>query len=202
MSLTNFQLEELAEKMNFPLEGCYFKDEVPDKLEYNKCYIVNLENELDENGEPNSGSHWTCFQINKYKSGVKEGIYFDPFGVIYSEKVGKILSNHLGAKCPYVKKCVQGVMAECCGWYCAAFLHFLNSSEHRTPDFYKNVCIFLAMFDDLRDTVDFKKNEFMLKHFFRSADPSKRIPINVDSIVAHDTPKGASIDGDETHVDV
>ena len=106
MSLTNFQLEELAEKMNFPLEGCYFKDEVPDKLEYNKCYIVNLENELDENGEPNSGSHWTCFQINKYKSGVKEGIYFDPFGVIYSEKVGKILSNHLGGKCPYVKKSV------------------------------------------------------------------------------------------------
>ena len=44
------------------------------------------------------------------------------------------------------------------------------------------------MFDDLREKDDFKKNEFMLKHFFRSADPKKRIDIKIDGIVAHTPP--------------
>jgi hypothetical protein len=36
------------------------------------------------------------------------------------------------------------------------------------------------MFDDLEKSVDFKKNEYMLKHFFRSADEKKRMPVSVD----------------------
>lgn len=35
------------------------------------------------------------------------------------------------------------------------------------------------MFDDLNKSVDFKKNEFMLKHFFEPKDKSKRKAIEV-----------------------
>ena len=35
------------------------------------------------------------------------------------------------------------------------------------------------MFDDLNKSVDFKKNEYILKHFFRSEDPSLRKEIDV-----------------------
>jgi hypothetical protein len=37
----------------------------------------------------------------------------------------------------------------------------------------------LDCFDDLNKSKDFKKNEFILKHFFRSKDPSKRREIDV-----------------------
>jgi len=48
------------------------------------------------------------------------------------------------------------------------------------------------MFDDLNKSVDFKKNEYILKHFFRSEDPSLRKEIDVikptDSITGEDEP--------------
>ena len=60
MSLTNFQLLDLAKRMNVPLEEPYFKDECPLKLKTNVGYILNLEDEYDEDGEPNSGTHWVA----------------------------------------------------------------------------------------------------------------------------------------------
>jgi hypothetical protein len=35
------------------------------------------------------------------------------------------------------------------------------------------------MFEDLNKSVDFKKNEYILKHFFRSSDPSLRTEVDV-----------------------
>jgi hypothetical protein len=60
------------------------------------------------------------------------------------------------------------------------------------------------MFDDLNKSVDFKKNEYILKHFFRSADPALRKEIDVikpvDSITSEDTKGG--IDGFRVPVDI
>ena len=77
--LTNFQLEDLSKKMDIPLKTICFKDELKEsgKLEYNKAYIINLQNEYDEDGKMNGGSHWTCFQVNKYPSGNICGVYHD-----------------------------------------------------------------------------------------------------------------------------
>ena len=78
MSLTNTQLKTLSERMNFPLAEISFKDELPAKLEFNKGYIINNEDAVDEDGKPNGGSHWTCLQINQYpKSG--EGYYREKY---------------------------------------------------------------------------------------------------------------------------
>ena len=53
------------------------------------------------------------------------------------------------------------------------------------------------MFDDLNISVDFKKNEYILKQFFRSDDASKRKPIEVDfdsaNIVDGDSPGGIDL---------
>jgi hypothetical protein len=53
------------------------------------------------------------------------------------------------------------------------------------------------MFDDLNKSVDFKKNEYILKHFFRSTDPKLRKAIEViapiDKITSEDEKGG--IDG-------
>ena len=75
-SLTSDQIETLAKKMKVPLAFCDFKDLLStQKLQYNKLYIINMEDEYDENGRPNSGSLWTCFQSNKYPNGKVENIY-------------------------------------------------------------------------------------------------------------------------------
>ena len=68
--LTNDQIERLSDKMGFKLAGVFFKDELPKKIEYNKGYVINLENSMDKDGKENEGTHWTCFQVNKYPTGL------------------------------------------------------------------------------------------------------------------------------------
>ncbi len=181
MSLTDAQLRDLSERMNFPLADVCFKDDLPDKLEFNKGYIINLEDEFDEDGRRNGGSHWTCFQINKYPNGKIEGIYFDPYGVGKPQDVKNAIIRTIGKNIPETKKDIQSLMNNACGWYCCAFLHFINSSQYRSKDLYQDVETFLDMFDDLDKSVDFKKNEYILKHFFRSKDAKGRGAVEVDT---------------------
>ena len=179
MSLTDTQIWDLADRMNVPLVFCGFKDELKnEKIQYNKSYIINMENEFDEDGQRNSGSHYTCFQVNKYPNGKKEGVYMDSFGM----PPPQIVEDFCGMKLPYSTKDIQSLMNSACGWYCLAFLHFINSSEHRTKDLYTDSGLFTDLFDDLNKSTDHLKNEFILKHFFRPADPTKRKPVEMNGM--------------------
>ena len=176
MSLTDIQIKDLAKRMKVPLVFCGFKTELEDEsLQYNKSYIVNIEDEFDKDGERNDGTHYTCFQVNKYPSGKIERIYFDSFG----QPPPQIVEKFCGGKLPYQTKDIQSLMNEACGWYCLAFLHFINSFEGRTKDLYSDCEHFTNLFDDLNKSCDHLKNEFVLKHFFRSEDPDKRTTIEV-----------------------
>jgi hypothetical protein len=175
--LTDGQLEQLCIKMNIPLasNGIKFKDEFRAKdLEYNKSYIVNLDDEYDDKGRLNSGSHWTCFQIVKYNNGNVAPMYFDPFGAGPPEDVKEQVMKFCKKKIPYNTKDIQSMMANACGFYCCAYLHYINNFSHRCGDVYDDTEQFLSYFDDLNKSSDFMKNEFILKQFFSSEDPSKR----------------------------
>lgn len=180
MSLTDVALRELCKRMEIPLADICFKDELPNKLEFNKAYIINLEDEYDEDGKKNGGTHWVCLQINKYPNGKTEGIYFDPYGVGKPSDVKKAVERTIGKNIPETTKDIQSLMNNACGWYCCALLHFINSSQYRSKDLFTDVSTFLDMFDDLNESVDFKKNEYILKHFFRSSDPKQRNAIDID----------------------
>jgi len=176
--LTNTEIWELADKMNVPLVFCDFKDKLKRKpLKYNRSYIVNMENQFDEDGMPNSGSHYVCFQVNKYKSGKCEAIYFDSFGQPQPDTI----TEYVGGIMPHNDKDIQSLMNQACGWYCLAFLHYINSYEGRTGDLFTDAKNFIEMFDDLNVERNHLKNEWVLKHFFRSADPSLRKPVTVGS---------------------
>ena len=175
MSLTDTQIKDLAKRMNVPLVFIGFKDELAtEKLKYNKSYIINMENEFDEDGERNTGSHYTCFQVNKYANDKVEGLYFDSFGM----PPPKIVEEFVGMKLPYATKDIQSLMNSACGWYCLAFLHYINSDKG-TGDLYTDAGDFTDIFDDLSKSCDHLKNEFLLKHFFRNADPEKRTPVEM-----------------------
>ena len=87
--LSNIQVEELCRKMSIPMHGIYFKSQLKDlgKIEYGKAYIINLESEVGEDGEPNIGSHFTCFQANKLPNGKIHSLYFDSYGTKYPDEV-------------------------------------------------------------------------------------------------------------------
>ena len=188
--LDDTQLWHLSNAMDFKLEAICFKDELPKQLKFNTAYIINLEDSVDEEGNDNQGTHWTCLQVNKYPTGLIEPIFFDPYGAPPSESVKKFIKTNIHRELPYTDKDIQSLMNNACGWYCCAFLHYINKFDRRTGNLYQDVAQFLDFFDDLNTSADFKKNEFILKHFFQSKDPAKRREIDVftdiDSIDGED----------------
>jgi hypothetical protein len=195
MSLTDTQIYKLAERMQIPMGGVFFKDEIPSKLEFNKTYIINLEDSEDENGRQNSGSHWTMVQCRKYPNDKIHSIYFDPYGAPPPESVKEAVKKTTASQgVPHTTKDVQSLMNNACGFYCLALAHYINASKFRTNDLFTDVNDFVDMFDDLNVSVDFKKNEYILKHFFRSEDPSLRKEIDVikstESITGEDEKGG------------
>lgn len=177
--LTDSQIEHLGDAMDFKIEKICFKDELPKVLKYNTSYIINLDNSLDEEGNPNEGTHWTCLQVNKYPTGLVEPIFFDPYGAPPSEAVKKFVTSNIHKDLPYTDKDIQSLMNNACGWYCCAFLHYINKFHSRTKHLYVDVAHFLDLFDDLNTSANWKKNEYILKHFFTSKDPTKRKEIDV-----------------------
>jgi hypothetical protein len=166
--------------MNIPLAEIVFKDELHAPLEYNKAYFINLEDSHDEDGKENDGTHWTYLQLVKYPNGNIEKIFFDPYGAPPSENIKKAVKETTKtAGLPHTEKDIQSLMNNACGFYCLAIGHFINSSKYRSGRLYDDVNDFMDMFDDLNKSCDFKKNEYILKHFFRSEDPTLRKEIDV-----------------------
>lgn len=176
--LTDHQVEDLAKRMNIPLEGCYFKDMLPKKLNVNKVYIINLQDSENDDGDDNSGTHWTMGYIRQTPKGQLQPIYFDPYGMPPPEIVKNIIEKQCNMKCPYTTKDIQSLMNNACGFYCLALAHYICASKYRTNDLYRDVDDFVDMFDDLNHSIDWKKNEYILMHFFRAEDPSMRKPID------------------------
>ena len=176
--LTDKQIEDLSQRMNIPLGGVEFKDELPTTLKYNQVYIINLQDSEDDDGNQNGGTHWTMATIRQTPNGTIQPIYFDPYGCPPPENVKIIIEKQTKKKCPYTTKDIQSLMNNACGFYCLAISHYIYSSKYRSNDLYRDVDDFMDMFDDLNHSIDWKKNEYILQHFFRSEDPTKRKPID------------------------
>lgn len=177
--LTDLQVNDLSKRMNIPLEGCYFKDMLPKKLNVNKVYIINLQDSETEDGDENSGTHWTMAYIRETPKKQLQPLYFDPYGCAPPQIVKSIIEKQCNMKCPYTTKDIQSLMNNACGYYCLAIAHYITASKYRSNDLYKDVDDFIDMFDDLNHSIDWKKNEYILKLFFQSEDQSKRKPIDV-----------------------
>ena len=177
--LTDSQIDDLSKRMNIPFAGCYFKDDLPRKLDVNKVYIINLQDSETEDGDQNDGTHWTLGYIRETPNKTIQPIYFDPYGCPPPEIVKAIIEKQTNKKCPYTTKDIQSLMNNACGFYCLALGHFICASKYRSNDLYTDVDNFMDMFDDLNTSIDWKKNEYILKMFFQSEDPSKRKEIDV-----------------------
>ena len=177
--LTDTEIDDLSTRMKIPLAGCFFKDELPKVLPYNKVLIVNLQDSENDDGERNDGTHWTLLYIRETPNKSLQPIYFDPYGQPPSENIKNKVEKQINKKLPYTTKDIQSLMNNACGFYCLALGHYITASKYRNGDLYKDVDDFMDMFDDLNHSIDWKKNEYILKHFFLSEDPSKRKEVDV-----------------------
>ena len=165
--LTNHQILDLAPKMDIPLVGVAFKDDLTDslgKLQYNKSYIVNLENEMGLDNKRNNGTHWVCFQVNMMKNGKTQAMYFDSFGIAAPESISK----YMGFDPMHQTKNLQDMVADTCGYWCLSWLHFINAYPQRSGDMYSDTQLYLDLFNDLNTSCDFQQNEDYLKQFFKA----------------------------------
>ena len=82
--LSNHDIDVLVEKMGISnFKGCFYKDKLK-SVQPNSSYIINLNNELDEHGNRNTGSHWVALLTND----MKQCIYFDSYGNENRMKLG------------------------------------------------------------------------------------------------------------------
>lgn len=166
--LSNFDIDELVIKLNIPnFKGCYYKDSLK-KIEPNSSYIINLHSEFDEDDKPNKGSHW----VSLITDDLKQSIYFDPYGEAEPREIRNLLKSNQ-YKTAHTSKNIQSLMSNLCGFFCLAFIYFLNVSKFRTKNIINDTSIFLDLFEDLDKFNDVYKNEFILSLFFTSKDTKK-----------------------------
>ena len=141
--LSNHDIDVLVEKLNIPnFKGCYYKDKLT-KIQPNSSHIINLNSELNEKGDRNTGFHWCCLVTND----MKQCIYFDSYGEREPVEIRNLL------KCKqysigHTSKNIQSLMSNLCGFFCLSFIYFLSISKFRTKNLIHDASIYLDLFED------------------------------------------------------
>ncbi len=154
--LTNFDIEQLCQKLKLPLVQCCSKDKLIEKPYAKKsCYIVNMDN---ANG---GGTHW----ISIYISGLN-GFYFDSFSAMPPKNIINFFKRYK-IRWNYNKQQIQDLDSSSCGYFCVYFLYFMNKNDNNKKDL-KFICF--KMIEHF-DTDDQSNNDKILQkhitHIFK-----------------------------------
>jgi len=138
--LSDSDIREICKKLHLPLCGVVTKD----KLSHlsNGYYIVNMQSSKDGNG-----THWCCCLIDCEKY----NFWFDSFGFPAPEEVTEKIEPYI-----FNHKDIQDIDTSSCGYYCIAFIKFLNGKENKELYFKKFVNLF---------SKDTAKNEKILYNY-------------------------------------
>ena len=119
--LSNHDIDVLVEKMGIRnFKGCFYKDKLK-LIQPNSSYIINLNSEMDEKGNVNKGSHWTCLITND----MKQAIYFDSYGEKEPNEIRNLLKCNQ-YKIGYTSKNIQSLMSNLCGFFWFIVYIFFN----------------------------------------------------------------------------
>ena len=140
--LTDVEIEEILDKMKVSnFNGIYARDELTKEDMEKGFYIFNLDS------EEGPGTHWVAV----YYDDVFPSIYCDSFGFPPPIEIEQLITPYI-----YNKKQIQDINSSSCGYFCIAFIDFLNDNKRRNV--YHTFDAFINIFDD-KDT---KKNEDLL----------------------------------------
>jgi len=123
--ITNFDIEQLSNKLDLPLIGVVNKDRLNDLPKTLGSYYINMQN-FDEG----DGTHWVYARLysdddrfvydsdNEDDYKVVKCLYFDPFGLDMPKEVSEYFKEY--KPIAYSKKQIQNIRSTQCGWYCVA----------------------------------------------------------------------------------
>lgn len=129
MSLSNFNLLDLAEENKIPLDYVLSKDEILQpayvikfRASKNWNIIINLQNLYADDGKTmNPGSHWVALARVKDKF-----VFFDSYGFVPPIEVLE-LAKKLGIdEIIYNEKQIQRLSTTICGYYALFFIFYLR----------------------------------------------------------------------------
>ena len=107
-------------------KGVYMKDQLPDKLERGS-YIINLQSSKEGNG-----THWVCLYYTPNYS-----YYYDSYGFIAPLEVQKKIIPYM-----YNDLEIQDIDSTACGFYCVAFVLYLNKKMNIEKAFMEFINLF------------------------------------------------------------
>ena len=139
--LSNFDLEDMAEKDGLDLIGVFSKDLLPTERVAGS-YIINME---DHNA--GSGTHWTAFKI--FENG--KACYFDSFGFPAPREVNKFLMPFKPIATN--NRHIQHINSDKCGYFCIAFIKYFDNFNIK-KDVYEAFDDFLNCFSNNEKTND------------------------------------------------
>lgn len=141
MTLSNVDLEIIAKKYDIPLDTVVSKD-LLSTLPFKENIIINLQDLYNDDNSTNGGSHWIALSYNnKYNT----FIYFDSYGMrmptdvlnyVYRCKSRGIYKSR--TRLIYNTTQIQRITTTTCGWYCLAFLQYLDLHPCYSPEFALN----------------------------------------------------------------
>jgi hypothetical protein len=117
-TLSNIDIEEILKSQKIKVT-VYMKDELPLTLKRG-FYVINL-----KSSTVGSGTHWTALYYNS-----KHSYYFDPFGFIAPTEVEQKLNEYT-----FNNKQIQNLKSTACGYYCIAFIIFMNKRKNKKVGF-------------------------------------------------------------------
>lgn len=148
-TITNFDIIHVCQKLHIPLIGVFSKDKLPYQRK-DGAYVVNMQDDLNINGDMNQGSHWVCFYIHK-----KKAVYFDSFAVVPPRQIQEFLRPY--QPYPYNIQQIQDIKTSSCGWYCIYFLYWFHH-QNKINSFSKRLELFNHLFSK-----DVSKNKNILE---------------------------------------
>ena len=125
-ALSDMDIKYILKAQKIKLNGVYMKDEFPSKLK-NGFYVINLQSSNDGNG-----THWTALYYSS-----KHSFYFDPFGFLAPIEIEQKLKTYL-----YNDKQIQNLKSTACGYYCIAFILFMDGQKNKEMGFKSFVDVF------------------------------------------------------------
>ena len=151
MTISNLELEHLADYFEIPNFYCVMNDEMLKMPFKDGYYIVNLEDSTE------GGSHWVTVIIENGKK-----LYWDSFGAVPSLQVTKYF-HKTKSKYMFNNRIVQDLKSSLCGWFCLGLIIFCHYFKEISDDLFILADTWTDCFLD-----DYAKNDKQLKWIFKN----------------------------------
>jgi hypothetical protein len=158
-------LEMKARRLHLPLRWIGSKDRMP-KNALPGCYIINLQDDMDSNGNPQEGTHWTGLYIDEDG----DAAYSDSFGFAPPAQTQLFLKKKVPY--PYTTKQIQSEDTGWCGDYSLYFCYFMCSNKQYS-NVKDKVKAYLRMYPNVKTNLQRMKS--YMKYALQTEENKRKI---------------------------